>query len=94
MDGLFFSIIKDIQPGRLIESLIFLAFLMWKLRPHLKKVENRMEGIEKTMNAIKDTVNMGFSQGNARFTRIETRLDLLENKPKTDQGVSDDAKTH
>lgn len=94
MDALIFSIIKDIQPGRLLESFVFLTFLLWKMKPHLKKADQRMESIENTMKEIKNTVNMGFAQGNARFTRIETRLDLLENKPKTVSEVSDDAKTH
>ena len=94
MTALIFDILKDIQPGRLIESLIFLAVLMWKIKPHLKRVEDRMAGIETAMKSMKDSVTMGFAQGNARFSRIETRLDLLENKPKTVSEVSNDAKTH
>jgi hypothetical protein len=95
LTALIFDILKDIQPGRLIESLIFLAVLMWKIKPHLKRVEDRMAGIETAMKAMKDSVTMGFAQGNARFTRIETRLDLLEHKPKNDDKVvSDGAKDH
>lgn len=67
---------------------------MWKIKPHLKRVEDRMAGIETAMKSMKDSVTMGFAQGNARFSRIETRLDLLENKPKTVSEVSNDAKTH
>jgi hypothetical protein len=98
MIELVFNILKDIQPGRMIESFLFLGVCMWKLKPVLKRVDDRMVSLEKTLKAavkeVSDNVTMGFSQGNARFTRIETRLDLLENKPKNVSGVSDDAKTH
>jgi hypothetical protein len=64
-------IVSTIEPGRLIESLIFLVVLLWKLNPHLKKIEDRMEGIE---NAVREK----FVAGESRFEEIETRLDSLE----------------
>ena len=95
LTSIIFDILKDIQPGRLIESLIFLGVLMWKIKPHLKMVESRMAGIESAMKSMKDSVNMGFAQGNDRFAKIETRLDLLDHKLKNgDKVVSDGAKDH
>lgn len=75
--------LKDFEPGRLLESLIFLAVLLAKLKPHLKRVEDRMAGIESNMKSIKDSVNLGFSQGNARFNKIEQRIEILEAEKKT-----------
>lgn len=94
MDELIHTLIKDIQPGRLLESLVFLTFLLYKIKPHLKQADKRMQSIEGTVKEIKDTVTLGFAQGNARFTRIETRLDLLEQKPKTESEVSNGASNH
>ncbi len=85
MKDVVISILSDIQPGRLIESMIFLAVCIWKIKPHLLKIETRMQGLENCMNSIKDNVSLGFTQGNARFNRIETRLEILESTPKTKQ---------
>lgn len=62
---------KDIQPGRLVESLIFLGVLLWRIRPHLKRVEERLAGLEK---AVTD----GFKSGEQRFKGIEDRVTQLE----------------
>lgn len=86
---LILPLLKDMQPGRLIESLIFLVVLLARMKPHFKKVEDRMLGLENGLKSIRDSVNMGFSQGNARFSKIETRLDILEHKePKKAPEVS------
>lgn len=62
---------KDISLGRMFES-ILLLFLIWsKLKPHLKKIEDRLEGLEK---AVGDR----FNSGEERFTKIEARIQQLE----------------
>lgn len=66
-------ILKDIQPGRLTESLIFLVVLLWRIRPHLRKVEDRLAGLE-------IAVREGFQSGERRFINVESRLSSLEKK--------------
>lgn len=65
-------IFSDFQPGRVVESLVFLFVLWRKVGPHLKRVEDRLEGLEKAVAA-------GFSSGEARFINIEDRITVLEN---------------
>ena len=81
------AIIGDIQPGRLVESLIFLGVCWWKVKPHLVKVETRMDGIEKNLSTINSTMSAGFAAGEKRFAQIEenvtqlnTRVETLEHK--------------
>jgi hypothetical protein len=83
MEDLIVSTIKDIQPGRLLESLIFLCILMWKIRPHLKKVEERMQGLENGLKSIQSVMKQGFELGEQRFGKIETRIASLEKRERT-----------
>jgi hypothetical protein len=72
------DLLRGFQAGRLVESLIFLGVLWIKVKPHLKRVEDRMAGIEKGMMGINQTVTMGFQSGETRFSAIENRLDKVE----------------
>lgn len=65
------KLLTESNPARLIESLILLAVLWRKLKPHLDKIEQRMSGIEASLK-------QGFAAGEERFTKIETRLDAVE----------------
>lgn len=64
-------VFSDFQPGRVIESLVFLFVLWKKVGPHLTKIEDRLKGLEKA-------VATGFSAGEDRFIKIEDRLLILE----------------
>lgn len=72
------DIFEGFQTGRLVESLIFLGVLWIKVKPHLKRVEDRMAGIENSMAGINQTVTMGFQSGETRLSAIENRLDKIE----------------
>ena len=65
------ALVSDFQPGRLVESLIFLVVLWKKVLPHLTKIEKRLEGLE-------DAVKQGFNSGELRFITIEDRISKLE----------------
>lgn len=73
-----FDILKDMDKGRLAENLIFLIVLWSRVKPHLKKIEERMAGMERVMSSFKDTVTESLHHGDLRFSKIETRLDFLE----------------
>lgn len=66
---------KDLSPGRMLESFILLAVTWSRLKPHLKKMEERLAGLESALTA-------GFKSGELRFERIEDRVtDLEKQKP-------------
>lgn len=76
--SLAWGVLSSVQPGRLLESLIFLAVLLWRIKPFFNKVEQRLAGVEKA-------VVEGFKEGSQRFLQIETenkeireRLTVLE----------------
>jgi len=69
---------QGFQTGRLVESLIFLTVLWVKIKPHLKKADERMAGIELSIAGINKTVTAGFLAGENRFSKIESRLDIIE----------------
>lgn len=71
-------IVSDIQPGRLVESLIFLCVLLWRIKPHLTRVEQRMKGIEGCMNRLECSMTKGFNAGEQRFDDLEDRLTEVE----------------
>jgi hypothetical protein len=72
---------KDANPSHVIENL-FLMFVLWRtVRPHLNKVEARMDSIASELNRINHSVVDGFKAGNERFSEIESRLDRA-NIPK------------
>ncbi len=79
MMELLFSFARDIQPGRLIESLIFLFVLWGRVKPHFKKIEDRMAGMENAVNNLTLSMANGFAAGETRFSNIEKRLDVIEN---------------
>jgi hypothetical protein len=70
--------LKDIDKGRLAENLIFLIVLWSRVKPHLKKIEERMAGMEQVMGAFKVTVDKSLQSGELRFSKIESRLDFME----------------
>ncbi len=69
--GMFQNIPQEISLGRMIESAVLLSIIWSKLKPHLKVIETRLEGLE---NAVKE----GFALGETRFQKIERRLNDLE----------------
>lgn len=75
------DILKDMDKGRLAENLIFLIVLWSRVKPHLKKIEERMAGIENVMTTFKSTVDESLHNGDLRFSKIESRLDFLESAP-------------
>lgn len=81
---IFSLLFKDFQMGRLIESLIFLAVLMTRVKPHMKKLDDRMGAIETSVKTIVESVTQGFQSGETRFGNIEGRLDKIE---KTDHPI-------
>jgi hypothetical protein len=62
---------KDLSPGRMFESVLLLTIIWSKLKPHLKKIEDRLGGVE-------NAVQTGFASGKTRFEMIENRLKVLE----------------
>lgn len=62
---------SDISPGRMLESIVLLFIIWSKLKPHLKKIEDRLEGLEKA-------VNCKFGLSEERILKVETRLDVIE----------------
>lgn len=79
--GLITSAPKDISLGRMAESVVLFWIIWSKLKPHLKKVEDRLEGVE---SAVKN----GFNSGEQRFEKIEDRLIVLEKQKPTIGGVN------
>lgn len=73
---LILSVFTDIQPGRLTESLIFLCVLWWKVKPHLKRIEDEMGGMKIQLVNINESMKVG----EKRFENIEGRLVVLETK--------------
>lgn len=91
------DILKDMDKGRLAENLIFLIVLWSRVKPHLKKIEERMAGMESVMRTFQATVHESLQHGDLRFSKIESRLDFLEsssddenssqpNKPNPQEG--------
>lgn len=72
------DILRDMDKGRLAENLIFLIVLWSRVKPHLKKIEERMAGMENVMRTFKATVDESLHSGEIRFAKIETRLDFIE----------------
>lgn len=71
---LLLSFITDIEPGRLSESLIFLLILWFKVKPHLKLIEDRMQGIEVGVKNLGYKVELA----DKRFQDLEYRIENLE----------------
>lgn len=65
--------LREISWGRFIESLALLIIIWFKIKPHMKNIEDRLSGLE---TALK----LGFKSGESRFENIEGRLSSLENK--------------
>lgn len=66
---------QEMSLARMGESVILLAIIWSRLKPHLKKIEDRLEGLEKALQ-------VGFSTGETRFIKIEARITALEQIPK------------
>lgn len=77
---LIYSLLNDMEPGRLFESLIFLFVLIWRMRPHLKLIEDRMAGIESSLTAMDKSMNKSFQAGEQRFSNLEHRFELMEDR--------------
>lgn len=80
MQALIMSLMADIQPGRLIESLIFLTVLIWRIKPHLKKVEDRMLGMETGLNNLEKSMSLSFKAGEKRFSQIESSIENMDGR--------------
>ena len=72
---LLFPLIEKIwtesNPARLTESVMLLGIIWWKLKPHLKKIEDELAKLNANMKN-------GFEAGEIRFTKIEMRVERLE----------------
>jgi hypothetical protein len=72
---LLFSLIEsvwaDSNPARLTESVMLLGIIWWKLKPHLKKIEDELAKLNANMRD-------GFQAGEVRFAKVEGRIDRLE----------------
>jgi hypothetical protein len=77
---LLVSTLSDIQPGRLVENLILLGAFWFKVRPHLSKIELRMDGMVSELATMNGNMKSGFDKGEARFEQIEGRIEKLETK--------------
>lgn len=71
----------EISLGRMIESVVLLSIIWSKLKPHLKKIEDRLEGLE-------TAVKTGFDNGETRFKLIEWRISALEQTKGPANGTS------
>lgn len=65
---------KDLSPGRMFESMTLLAIIWSKLRPHLNKIESRLQGVETAVNIVTEE----YKTGTERFNKIEGRVKVLE----------------
>lgn len=77
---LILAVLTDFQPGRLVESLIFLGVLLWKTLPHLKKLEAEMKGVREELSGVKKAMSDGFQAGEKRFENHEQRIEKLEHE--------------
>lgn len=77
---LILAVLTDFQPGRLVESLIFLGVLLWKTLPHFKKLEAEMKGVREELGGVKEAMSAGFAAGEKRFANHEQRIEKLEHE--------------
>jgi hypothetical protein len=63
----------EAEPWRLLETFVILWVVWWKLKPHLAKIENELTQINVNMKK-------GFDAGELRFSKVESRIDVLENR--------------
>ena len=72
---LIFPLIEKVwsesNPARLGESVMLLGIIWWKLKPHLKKIEDELAKLNANMQN-------GFAAGEVRFEKIESRVARLE----------------
>lgn len=71
-------VLKDMEPGRMVEGFVYLMLLFWKVKPHLTRVEQQMAGVVDELKKI----NVRLEHGEERFDKIESRLSKLEPQPK------------
>lgn len=83
MFDLLMVIISDIQPGRMFETLVFLALLWYKVRPHLETIEKRMKGLE-------DALNKGLAVSEVRFETIERKINTIDKKIVNLEGANNE----
>lgn len=73
-------VLKDMEPGRMFEGLIFILVTWSTVKPHLTKhlvkIETRMDGVVEQLTLI----NERLESGEKRFDQIENRLSQIENK--------------
>lgn len=75
---LILAVAGDFQAGRLLESLIFLGVLLWRINPHLKRIEGEMHGMRNELVGVKEAMSAGFAAGEKRFENHEARIEKLE----------------
>lgn len=87
MLDLIMWVCKDIQPGRLAESLIFLFVLLWRVRPMMNGIRlqvaeavKELASVKTELASLKTTVAAGFQNGEQRFERLENRVSIVETK--------------
>ncbi len=77
---LILAVATDFQPGRLVESLIFLGVLLWKTLPHFKRIELEMKGLREELGGVKESMSAGFAAAEKRFENHELRIEKLEHE--------------
>lgn len=85
MLDIVFWVFKDIQPGRLVESLIFLFVMLWRVRPMFNSIKQQVADAVKEIASLKTevaqlktAVTSGFQNGELRFDNLENRVKVLE----------------
>lgn len=87
---------KDIQPGRLFESLIIMVGVLWKLGPAVVALKQKaaeavaaaqaavksLDSVKTELQSLKETVAVGFQNGEQRFDNLENRVKVLEHQPQ------------
>lgn len=73
--SMFKDMPKDISLGRMTESVILFLIIWSKLKPHLKKIEDRLAGLELA-------VQNGLTSVETRFEKIEKRIEKIESGDK------------
>jgi hypothetical protein len=71
MSDMIYQALIGIDKGRLIENLIFLGVLIAKVGPHLSKIESNLKDLA-------TEVKNGFKSGEDRFSKIERRIERIE----------------
>jgi hypothetical protein len=72
--------LSESNPSSLIQSLVIFYIVWAKVRPHLTRIENEIAQININMSA-------GFSAGETRFQKLESRVEKIENIRGSENGL-------